>query len=335
MNTSYMIDSIVQHTTVLIAQIATSAGVRAPLSHVAERVFLDLVREIERQGVARKVVADMFGLALRSYQQKVQRLSESATDQGKTLWEAAYSFVREREVVSRGEVMRRFRRDDDAIVKSVLSDLVESGLVYKTGHRQGSVYRIAPEEDLGRTQQGARGLEAALWFRVYGEGPVTRSALLGTGRASDAEVDMALDELVADGRIARDDSSPERSFRSERCFVSMKDDAAWGSSVVNHFQMVTSAICAKIMNGQTRALPDDQLGGSSYSFDVYPGHPKEAEVRRLLERMRGELGRLWDEVSSYNQNAGVDRDRATRVNFYFGQSVIAPHSNSEHPKEST
>ena len=91
MNVGYLIDSIVQQTTVLIAQVATTAGVRAPLAHVANRVFLDLVTEIERQGVARKVVADMFGLALRSYQQKVQRLSESATDSGRTLWEASCS----------------------------------------------------------------------------------------------------------------------------------------------------------------------------------------------------------------------------------------------------
>jgi hypothetical protein len=79
MNVTYLIDSIVQQTTVLIAQVATTAGVRAPLAHVANRVFLDLVTEIERQGVARKVVADMFGLALRSYQQKVDATSVDGT----------------------------------------------------------------------------------------------------------------------------------------------------------------------------------------------------------------------------------------------------------------
>jgi hypothetical protein len=35
----------------------------------------------------------MFGLALRSYQQKVQRLSESATDRGLTLWEAVHAHI--------------------------------------------------------------------------------------------------------------------------------------------------------------------------------------------------------------------------------------------------
>jgi predicted acetyltransferase len=54
---------------------------------------LSLVRELERQGIGQKVIADMFGLALRSYQQKVQRLSESATDRGLTLWEAVHAHI--------------------------------------------------------------------------------------------------------------------------------------------------------------------------------------------------------------------------------------------------
>src|SRR5262245_46477549 len=79
MDTRMLIDAIVQQTTALIAQLSTAAGIRAPLAHVADQVFVDLAREIERQGVGRKVVADMFGLALRSYQRKVQRLTESAS----------------------------------------------------------------------------------------------------------------------------------------------------------------------------------------------------------------------------------------------------------------
>ena len=63
--TRHLIDAIVQQTTLLIAQLATSAGIRAPLAHIADQVFLDLANEIEQQGVSRKVVADMFGLALR------------------------------------------------------------------------------------------------------------------------------------------------------------------------------------------------------------------------------------------------------------------------------
>ncbi len=76
-----------QQTTLLIAQLSTAAGIRAPLARLADQVFLELSRELEAQGVTRKIAADMFGLALRSYQKKIQRLSENATRREQTLWE--------------------------------------------------------------------------------------------------------------------------------------------------------------------------------------------------------------------------------------------------------
>ena len=84
MNVKLLIDAIMRQTTVLIAQLSTAAGVRAPLAHLADQVFVTLAKEIEAQGVGRKVVADMFGMALRSYQKKTQRLGGSQTEQGKT-----------------------------------------------------------------------------------------------------------------------------------------------------------------------------------------------------------------------------------------------------------
>jgi hypothetical protein len=64
MNVELLIDAIFRQTTVLIAQLATHGGARAPLAHVANQVFLDLASELEAQGVSRKVGADMFGMAL-------------------------------------------------------------------------------------------------------------------------------------------------------------------------------------------------------------------------------------------------------------------------------
>ncbi len=61
MNPDLLIDSIVRQTTVLIAQLATATGGRAPLAHTANQVFTDLIRELKEQGVGNKVIADMFG----------------------------------------------------------------------------------------------------------------------------------------------------------------------------------------------------------------------------------------------------------------------------------
>ena len=111
MRIQLLIDGVVRQTTVLIAQLSTSAGIRAPLSHIADQVFLDLAAEIEAQGVTRKVAADMFGLALRSYQKKVQRLTESATVRDRTLWEAVLDFLPEQGGVTRERLLERFRGD--------------------------------------------------------------------------------------------------------------------------------------------------------------------------------------------------------------------------------
>lgn len=56
---------------------------------MAGQVFLSLVTELKDQGLGNKVIADMFGLALRTYHKRVRRYSESATDRGISLWDEA------------------------------------------------------------------------------------------------------------------------------------------------------------------------------------------------------------------------------------------------------
>jgi hypothetical protein len=41
--------------------------------------------------------------------------------------------------VSRADVLRRFRNDDEDTVKGVLTDLVDTGLVYRTGRGERAV----------------------------------------------------------------------------------------------------------------------------------------------------------------------------------------------------
>jgi hypothetical protein len=130
-DTKLLIDAIVHQTTVLIAQLSTAAGIRAPLAHIADQVFVELSREIEAQGVSRKVAADMFGLAIRSYQKKVQRLTESVSARDRTLWQAVIEALEQAGSLSRRELFARFAHDDPVVVGSVLNDLVSSGLVQR------------------------------------------------------------------------------------------------------------------------------------------------------------------------------------------------------------
>src|SRR6185369_16651360 len=117
MNIPVLVSGIVRQTMVLIAQLATTGGARAPLAQVADQVFLDLVRELERQGVSRKVSADMFGLGLRTYQRKIQRFLESSTDRGRSLWVSVLDYVQSAVNVTRAQVLLQFANDDESQVR--------------------------------------------------------------------------------------------------------------------------------------------------------------------------------------------------------------------------
>lgn len=322
MNTRLLVDAIVRQTMVLIAQLSTAAGIRAPLVNVANQVFLDLVAELERQGVGQKVIADMFGLALRSYQQKVQRLSESATDGGTTLWEAVFRFLNDHEITTRREVQKRFARDDAASVASILNDLVESGLVYKSGRGEETLYRITHPKDFERaSSKEPRDREATLvWVIIYRQGPISRVNLGEHVALTPSALDAALAALERDGRIGSEPRDGDIVYRAETCVVPLGTPAGWEAAVLDHYGAVVGTVCAKLAALSEPAQSGDTVGGSTFSFDVWPGHPHETRARSLLQKTRAEIVELWDEVRAFNARA--DRPETfDRVTFYFGQNV--------------
>ena len=179
METRLLVDAVVQQTTLLIAQLSTRAGLRAPLAHIADRVFLDLANEIEAQGVSRNVAADMFGLALRSYQKKVTRLRASTTVEEQTLWQSVLQHVTERGGATRTQVLVAFAHDDPGHVVAVLNDLVASGLLYGTGRGRHAAYRALPTEE--RTAFASRerldALVHLLWLEIANHDGASKAEL--------------------------------------------------------------------------------------------------------------------------------------------------------------
>jgi hypothetical protein len=327
LNTKALIDGLVRQTTVLIAHVATSAGLRAPLAHVANQIFIDLTAELEQQGLGQKVIADMFGLALRSYQQKLQRLSESATDHGKTLWIAVYEYLSEKQSVRRADVLKRFCRDDEASVKAILKDLCESGLVYRTGKSEATVYRATPAEDLLGDASDEPSLAAMVWVVIHHEGPLSVAELQSRVSLASPLIEAAVQRLLDERQIVGVAGEPVR-YRSDECVIPLGAREGWEAALLDHFQAVVRSMCVKLQNGKTRALPDDEVGGSTYTFDVWPGHPQEREVRALLRETRARLSELWDTVTQHNSQGAIP-ESAQRVTFYCGQSSTQEDLQSE------
>jgi len=323
-NAQVLIDAIVRQTMVLIAQLSTADGVRSPLSHVADEVFVGLVRELERQKLGKKVIADMFGLALRSYQQKVQRLSESVTARGVTLWGALHAFLVERESASRDEVLVHFKQDEEGKVRSILNDLVESGLVRRSGRGKETRYRAATAEELeelGASEVGdLEETNAALvWVHIYPSTPIRKDRLAALVPLSEESLDASLARLVADERIRLETRHDGTYCVTDRCLIPVGQAAGWEAAIVDHHRAVLNALAAKVVSGRHVSAAADEVGGTTLSFDLWPGHPREHEVRKLLATVRKQVVTLWDEVAEYNKE---HRPSSTySVSFYCGQNL--------------
>lgn len=320
-----LIDAIVQQTTVLIAQLSTAAGLRSPLSHVADQVFLSLAQEIERQGVSRKIVADMFGLALRTYQRKVQRLEESASAGGRTLWEAVVEHLTEVGPVRRDKLLDRFRHDDELAVTAVLNDLVTTGLVYSSGRGDTAVYGVTSEADRKAlsTDDVVESMALMLWGTVFRNTGISTRELMTIARTDEVQAREALDRLIRDGRVTREGDGDEAPLRSAAFVISPGAAQGWEAAVFDHFQALATAVAAKVRarsNGKAAA----DVGGTTLHFGIRAGHPYEERVVGLLARIRAELDAFWKEVAAYNRDHPIADDLATRVTFYFGQVVTRP-----------
>jgi hypothetical protein len=320
-NVKLLIDAIMRQTTVLIAQLSTAAGVRAPLADVADQVFLSLAREIEAQGVGRKVVADMFGLALRGYQKKTQRLASSSTVQGKTLFEAVLEFVEKEAGSQRAQLLKRFERDGERETTGVLADLVQSGLLYSSGSGETTFYGVTSDAERQRytRHSDTLGLANMALGAIYRNPGVQREALTNELRVGSAELAAALAYLEREGRISID---PVTSSLSARTFqVDMGQEHGWESAVFDHFQALVTAIASKL---QLRARNDSAsrwVGGTTLRFELTPEHPLRHDVLELLSTVRGQTDELWERVAAHNSKHPTGEDERFNVCFYFGQNI--------------
>lgn len=320
MNAQVLIDSVVRQVTVLVAQLATTGGIRAPLAHVANQVFLDLTRELEEQGVSRKVSADMFGMALRAYIRKVRRLSEAQSEQGRTLWQALLDFVRAQGLVTRERVLQRFAADGELQVTAMLRDLTDSGLFFCSGSGQSAVYRAASDEELDRLVQlsDESGIDELAWVLVYREGPFDVERLRELLKRPSGATDEVVERLVASGRIQR---TPQGLLSARDFVVPLGEVNGWEAAVFDHVQAVVQTICQRLSPNAGEGGQPPPVGGSTYSFDVWQGHPLESQVKAQLAELRDKLGQLRLEVDAHNRAQGLP-PVYEQVVTYVGQCVL-------------
>lgn len=322
MNPRLLIDAIVQQTMVFIAQLATAGGVRAPLVNVADQVFRELTRELLAQGLKKKVIADMFGLGLRTYQRRLQAAEQSKTDVGHTVWEAVLGYLQQQQPVSAARVLDRFLRDDREIVLGVLNDFVNSGIAYRAGRGDRAVYRIAPEADFQDEDERQRAADFVVWLAVYRQAPIDAERLVQHTGLSVQVVDAALARLTEADKVQR---SEQGLFSSETFEVPWGAELGWEAAVLDHFRAMVTTITLKLGAG-SKGLADT-VGGSTWTLDVWAGHPFEAEAKSMLRELRQRVEELRQRIDQFNVAQPHSLD-VERVVVYLGQYVQSKQSEN-------
>ena len=97
----------------------------------------------------------------------------------------------------------------------------------------------------------------------------------------------------------------------------------------DHYQAMVSAICNKVRRGSTRSREGESTGGSTYGYDIWPGHPFHDEVVGMLEATRRRARELRERVDRHNETAGCSADEQRHVIFYVGQTVVDADESTE------
>jgi hypothetical protein len=79
-------------------------------------------------------------------------------------------------------------------------------------------------------------------------------------------------------------------------------------------------ICQKL-EVHPSASADDTVGGSTYTFVVWPGHPLEQRVLQSLARFREAQSELRRQVDAHNEAAGIPPQHVKIVS-YAGQCML-------------
>jgi hypothetical protein len=227
-------------------------------------------------------------------------------------------------LVLRARVVSRFSRDPEPILLSVLHDLCESGLVFAIGSGSRVAYRAASEQELSELARSGQddGLEELVWAFVLHEGPIGEAALARRVSRTPADLEPILAALLADGRVER---RADGLLSARDLLIPLSAPSGWEAAVFDHFQAVVQTLVQRIdRRAADAAVP---VGGSTYRFDIWPGHPLEHQVQTQLGEIRERLSALRSEVSEHNQRAGLPPEYR-QVALYVGQCQLERESDA-------
>lgn len=186
----------------------------------------------------------------------------------------------------------------------------------------------ASELKLTSAEDEREALLNLVWVALSRYAPTTASTLAAAIPLEPERVQEALERLTGDGRARRVEGEPEPSYACSNCVIPLESAAGWEAAFFDHFQAMVTALCTKLRMGATHATKTDSVGGSTYGFDVWVGHPHREEVLGFLRATRERAVALREKVGAYNSEHDAIGD-PERVIAYVGQTVLESEEGGE------
>jgi hypothetical protein len=141
-----------------------------------------------------------------------------------------------------------------------------------------------------------------------------------------AELDTSLSRLVEQRRVELDCETESPRYRASTLFVPVGAAVGWEAAIFDHFQAMVKTICCRLRDERSLAEGRETVGGSTYTLDIWPGHPLEEEASSTLSRLRATLVELRKRVEAVNGMVGIP-ERYNQLVLYVGQCMIAQESD--------
>src|SRR5690606_29932804 len=148
------------------------------------------------------------------------------------------------------------------------------------------------------------GLDELVWAFVYRLGPRSRDQMVQEVGSAGREMDEALERLVEDARIEKDITSGGATYRCSRLFIPVDAPVGWEAAVFDHFKAMVNTVSARLSD-ETQAGTERRVGGSTYTLDIWQGHPFAEEAMNTLARVRTQLSAQREKIEAYNAEHGI------------------------------
>ena len=236
-------------------------------------------------------------------------------------------FIKSRSRTTKEDLLLRFSLDDEAQVRAVLRDLSESQLVLpcETGAKGG--YRAASDDELLalRSTQGSEGLDDLVVALIYREGALTLAEIAQRAQSDERLIETPLGRLVNSGRVQCVTTDGVDRFEARALVIPLDAPAGWEAAVFDHFKAMVTTILGRL-DAEGASKGDDRVGGSTYTIDIWPGHPMFEEVSNTLRQVRTTLSDLRQRVAEHNAQHARPQHYFRAV-IYAGQRLISEGSD--------